>query len=101
MHVYLCGGVQNCNRFEFAHEHQDRLRDSILDEESACRLEGRTPLCYNGELLLLGAYPSETHMGNPSQEALGNAERIIQEWIDTAKGLGRPIPEPKGRLLFA
>ena len=55
----------------------------------------RAPLCYNGELLLLGAYPSETHMGNPSQEALGNAEWIIQEWIDTAMGLGGPIPEPK------
>jgi hypothetical protein len=39
-------------------------------------------------------------MRNPSQEALGNAERIIQEWIDTAKELG-PKAEPKGRLLFA
>jgi predicted RNase H-like HicB family nuclease len=39
--------------------------------------------------------------GQTYQEALGHAERIIQEWIDTAKELGRPIPEPKGRLLFA
>jgi predicted RNase H-like HicB family nuclease len=30
-----------------------------------------------------------------------NAEIIIQEWIETAQALGRPIPEPKGRLLFA
>ena len=28
-------------------------------------------------------------------------ETIIQEWIDTARELGRPIPEPKGRLLYA
>jgi predicted RNase H-like HicB family nuclease len=36
------------------------------------------------------------------QEALTNAEIAIQEWIETAKELGRPIPEPKGRrLLFA
>ena len=36
------------------------------------------------------------------QEALTNAEIAIQEWIETAKELGRPIPESKGRrLLFA
>lgn len=35
------------------------------------------------------------------QEALSNVELIIQEWIDTAKELDRPIPEPKGRLVFA
>jgi predicted RNase H-like HicB family nuclease len=33
------------------------------------------------------------------QEALKNAEIAIQEWIVTAKELGRPIPEPKGRRL--
>ncbi len=39
--------------------------------------------------------------GATYQEALTNAEVVIQEWIETAKELGRPIPEPKGRLLFA
>jgi predicted RNase H-like HicB family nuclease len=39
--------------------------------------------------------------GATRQEALANAETVIQEWIDTAQGLGRPIPEPRGRLLFA
>ncbi len=39
--------------------------------------------------------------GKTYQEALTNAERIIQEWVETARELGRPIPEPKGRLLFA
>ena len=39
--------------------------------------------------------------GSTYQEALVNVERVIQEWIDTAKELGRTIPEPKGRLLFA
>jgi predicted RNase H-like HicB family nuclease len=34
-------------------------------------------------------------------EALANVEMVIQEWIETAQELGRPIPEPKGRLLFA
>ncbi len=34
-------------------------------------------------------------------EALQNAEGVIQEWIDMAREIGRPIPEPKGRLMFA
>jgi predicted RNase H-like HicB family nuclease len=39
--------------------------------------------------------------GQTREEALTNAERVIQEWIETAKDLGRPVPEPKGRLLYA
>ena len=39
--------------------------------------------------------------GATYREALANVEVIVQEWIDTAKELGRPIPEPKGRLMFA
>jgi len=39
--------------------------------------------------------------GKTYQEALANVEVIIREWIETAKELGRPIPAPKGRLVFA
>jgi predicted RNase H-like HicB family nuclease len=39
--------------------------------------------------------------GASYQEALANAEVVIQEWIQTAKELGRPIPEPRGRLIYA
>ena len=39
--------------------------------------------------------------GPTRQDALANAEIVIQEWIETARELGRPRPEPKGRLLFA
>ena len=39
--------------------------------------------------------------GETYQKALANAEIIIQEWIETALEIGRPIPEPKGRLVFA
>lgn len=35
------------------------------------------------------------------QEAVINAESVIAEWIQTAIDLGRNIPEPKGRLLYA
>lgn len=39
--------------------------------------------------------------GSTYQEALRNVEIIIEEWIETAKELGRSIPEPKGRLMYA
>ena len=39
--------------------------------------------------------------GQTYQEALTNVERVIQEWIETAKETGRSIPQPKGRLLYA
>ncbi|MHC1742332.1 MAG: type II toxin-antitoxin system HicB family antitoxin [Syntrophobacteraceae bacterium] len=35
------------------------------------------------------------------QEAVANAETVIQDWIDTAHELGRSIPEPRGRLMYA
>jgi predicted RNase H-like HicB family nuclease len=39
--------------------------------------------------------------GATRQEAIAAAEVVIAEWIETAKELGRPIPEPRGRLMFA
>jgi predicted RNase H-like HicB family nuclease len=39
--------------------------------------------------------------GATYQEALAHVEVVIKEWIETAKELGRHIPEPKGRLVFA
>jgi predicted RNase H-like HicB family nuclease len=35
------------------------------------------------------------------QEALANVEVVIQEWVETAKEIGRAIPKHKGRLVFA
>ncbi|WP_242024516.1 type II toxin-antitoxin system HicB family antitoxin [Trichocoleus sp. FACHB-591] len=45
--------------------------------------------------------PGCTADGETYQEVVQNVEILIQEWIETAQELGRPIPEPKGRLLFA
>lgn len=39
--------------------------------------------------------------GQTYQEAVANVETIIHEWIETALELGRTIPEPKGRLMYA
>lgn len=38
--------------------------------------------------------------GDSYQEALHNVELVMQEWIETAKDLGRPVPEPKPRLMY-
>ncbi|MFM9058543.1 MAG: type II toxin-antitoxin system HicB family antitoxin [Planctomycetaceae bacterium] len=39
--------------------------------------------------------------GATYREALENVEIVIREWIETARSLGRPIPVPRGRLLYA
>jgi len=39
--------------------------------------------------------------GQTYRDAIANVETVIQEWIETARDLGRPIPQPKGRLLYA
>jgi predicted RNase H-like HicB family nuclease len=39
--------------------------------------------------------------GTSYQEALANAETVVREWIDTAREMGRPIPEPRGKLMYA
>ena len=39
--------------------------------------------------------------GATYQDALANAEVVIREWIETARELGRSIPQPRGRLMYA
>lgn len=39
--------------------------------------------------------------GSTPQKALANAEKVVKEWVETAQSLGRPIPEPRGRLAYA
>ena len=39
--------------------------------------------------------------GKTYKQAVANVEVIIQEWVETATELGRTIPEPKGRLVYA
>jgi predicted RNase H-like HicB family nuclease len=39
--------------------------------------------------------------GKTYQEVLANAEVVMEQWVRTAREMGRPIPEPKGRLMYA
>lgn len=39
--------------------------------------------------------------GQTTREVLHNIEIIMGEWIETAKELGKSIPEPKGKLNYA
>ena len=39
--------------------------------------------------------------GQTYAEAAANAEAVIGEWIETARKLGRPIPEPRGKRAYA
>jgi predicted RNase H-like HicB family nuclease len=39
--------------------------------------------------------------GATYKEAIANVETVIQEWIETAQEIGRTVPEPGGRLIYA
>jgi predicted RNase H-like HicB family nuclease len=39
--------------------------------------------------------------GPTYEAAIANVKVVISEWIETAQQLGRPIPEPRGRLMYA
>lgn len=39
--------------------------------------------------------------GPTVQEAIANTEIVIKEWIEVTEERGLPVPEPKGRLMYA
>ena len=39
--------------------------------------------------------------GDNYREVIDNIEKVMNEWIETAKSLGRDIPKPKGKLSYA
>lgn len=39
--------------------------------------------------------------GATYQDALANVEAVIAQWIETARELNRPVPEPRGKLMYA
>lgn len=39
--------------------------------------------------------------GGDYAEALKNVQLVINEWVETARTLGRKIPESKGKLMYS
>ena len=39
--------------------------------------------------------------GETYEEAIANAKMVINDWIETAKKMGRVVPNPKGKLMYA
>jgi len=39
--------------------------------------------------------------GKTYLEVLKNVQKVISEWIETARETGREIPLPKGKLIYA
>ena len=62
-------------------------------------------ICWSGEdgafIAEVPELPGCKADGPTRRKALANVEVIIKEWIETAKELGRAIPEPRGRLVYA
>lgn len=65
----------------------------------------RTIICWskddNAFIAEVPELPGCAADGPTRAAALKNVDVTIKEWIETAKSLGRTIPEPKGRLVFA
>ena len=55
---------------------------------------------YNRFIVEVPELPGCMADGTTETEALKNAEQVISEWIETARILGREIPQPEGRLVY-
>ena len=66
-----------------------------------CVKESDETICVNCFIAEVPELPGCAADGQTYSEALQNAEQIIDEWIETAHELGRNIPEPRGRLIYA
>jgi predicted RNase H-like HicB family nuclease len=68
---------------------------------------------YKYEIIIYWSIEDETYIaevpelpgcaadGKSYQEVLTNVEQVIREWIETVESLGREVPRPKGRLVYA
>jgi predicted RNase H-like HicB family nuclease len=45
--------------------------------------------------------PGCTADGASHEEAVAKAQSVIADWVETARSLGRPVPEPRAKLAYA
>ena len=55
----------------------------------------------NAFLVEVPRLPGFIAAGASYEEAVANAQTVIAGWIETARSLNRPIPEPIGKLAYA
>ena len=53
--------------------------------------------CFLAEVLELAGCMAD---GKSYAKALENVRAVINEWLETAKSLGRTVPEPRGKLMY-
>ncbi|TLU55006.1 MAG: type II toxin-antitoxin system HicB family antitoxin [Chlorobium sp.] len=53
----------------------------------------------NAFIVEVPALPGCMAEGGTYEEAVMNAQRVIEEWVETAHSLGRPVPKPQGMLM--
>lgn len=39
--------------------------------------------------------------GDSQEDALANIKEAMRLWVETAREFGDPVPEPRGRLMYA
>jgi len=73
----------------------------------------QSPMMYKYEIIIYWSEEDEAFIaevpelpgcmadGKTYEEALKNAQVVIEEWLETAKQIGREIPVPKGKLAYA
>ena len=55
----------------------------------------------NGFIAEVPELPGCMADGKTKAKALAAVERVAKEWIETARSLGRKVPEPRGKLMYA
>jgi predicted RNase H-like HicB family nuclease len=99
--------------FALSSLHEDPLRADHLSRRSLARRRIYWSKDDDSFVVEVAELPGCMADGQTYAEAVANAEVVIDEWIavtqrnrarpgfQTARKLGRPIPEPRGKLAYA
>ena len=88
-------------RFALFSRHENALGTDHLSRRSLARRRIYWSKDDDSFIVEVPELPGCMADGQTYAEAVANAEVVINEWIETARKLGRPIPEPRGKLAYA